>query len=210
MATYTPNYGLHQWVPEDKFLRTDFNEDFSKIDTALAGQALTLEQTVQRAAEHRNSLGNLAYPIFLQAAKDYDTLKSLGSRQVIFLDTFDTADYVASMTGEMRVTTGVLSLPTGSDPATMTTIPIDLTGVSWSRVIAWVRCTDTAEYILTVNGAAMTQTGAWSSESKAGTKCTEIQYEADAPGSDSVVFSFSITPHEGFSGKVYGYGALFL
>ena len=35
MATYTPNYQLHQWIPEDKFLRTDFNEDFSKIDTAL-------------------------------------------------------------------------------------------------------------------------------------------------------------------------------
>ena len=36
MATYTPNYGLHQWVPEDNFLRMDFNEDFQKIDTALA------------------------------------------------------------------------------------------------------------------------------------------------------------------------------
>ena len=39
MATYTPNYGLHQWVPEDNFLRTDFNEDFKKIDTALAEKA---------------------------------------------------------------------------------------------------------------------------------------------------------------------------
>ena len=37
MATYTPNYGLHQWVPEDTFLRTDFNTDFEKIDTALSG-----------------------------------------------------------------------------------------------------------------------------------------------------------------------------
>ena len=35
MATYTPNYGLHQWVPEDNFLRTDFNQDLSKIDAAL-------------------------------------------------------------------------------------------------------------------------------------------------------------------------------
>ena len=37
MATYTANYQLHQWVPEDNFLRTDFNQDFAKIDTALAG-----------------------------------------------------------------------------------------------------------------------------------------------------------------------------
>lgn len=35
MATYTANYGLHQWVPEDDFLRTDFNTDFQKIDTAI-------------------------------------------------------------------------------------------------------------------------------------------------------------------------------
>ena len=36
MATYTSNYQLHQWVPEDDFLRTDFNTDFQKIDAALA------------------------------------------------------------------------------------------------------------------------------------------------------------------------------
>ena len=37
MATFTSNYQLHQWVPEDDFLRTDFNTDFQKIDAALAG-----------------------------------------------------------------------------------------------------------------------------------------------------------------------------
>ena len=35
MASYTPNYGLHQWVEKDNFLRTDFNEDLSKIDAGL-------------------------------------------------------------------------------------------------------------------------------------------------------------------------------
>ena len=39
MATYTSNYQLHQWVPEDDFLRTDFNQDFAKIDAALARKA---------------------------------------------------------------------------------------------------------------------------------------------------------------------------
>lgn len=34
MAT-TPNLGLHQWQSGDSFLRTDFNTDFSKIDTAV-------------------------------------------------------------------------------------------------------------------------------------------------------------------------------
>ena len=35
MATYTTNYNLHQWAAEAPFLRTDFNVDFLKIDTAL-------------------------------------------------------------------------------------------------------------------------------------------------------------------------------
>ena len=39
MANYTPNYQLHQWEPEDPFLRTDFNQDLSKIDTALGSLA---------------------------------------------------------------------------------------------------------------------------------------------------------------------------
>ena len=37
MATYTSNYQLHQWVPEDDILRTDFNTDFQKIDAAIKG-----------------------------------------------------------------------------------------------------------------------------------------------------------------------------
>ena len=35
MANYTEHYQLHQWEPEDSFLRTDFNEDLGKIDAAL-------------------------------------------------------------------------------------------------------------------------------------------------------------------------------
>lgn len=34
MAQYTSNIGLHQWEPEDNFLRTEFNQDFAKIDAA--------------------------------------------------------------------------------------------------------------------------------------------------------------------------------
>lgn len=39
MANYTEHYQLHQWEPEDPFLRTDFNTDFQKIDSALATAA---------------------------------------------------------------------------------------------------------------------------------------------------------------------------
>ncbi|MEI3262955.1 MAG: hypothetical protein V8S11_14370 [Flavonifractor plautii] len=31
MANYTQHYHLHQWEPEDSFLRTDFNGDFRPL-----------------------------------------------------------------------------------------------------------------------------------------------------------------------------------
>ena len=42
MTNYTAHYQLHQWEPEDSFLRTDFNEDFAKIDGALGGRQNSL------------------------------------------------------------------------------------------------------------------------------------------------------------------------
>ena len=50
MANYTPNYQLHQWEPQDPFLRTDFNADLSKIDTTLGELA--------EAAAQVDKLGN--------------------------------------------------------------------------------------------------------------------------------------------------------
>ena len=43
MATYTANYGLHQWVPGDNFLRTDFNTDFQKIDAGIKAAKATAD-----------------------------------------------------------------------------------------------------------------------------------------------------------------------
>ena len=40
MASYTEHYQLHQWEPGDAFLRTDFNENLEKIDTALGGLSI--------------------------------------------------------------------------------------------------------------------------------------------------------------------------
>lgn len=45
MATYTEHYQLHQWEGSDPFLRTDFNEDLEKIDTALG--ALSVDRIAQ-------------------------------------------------------------------------------------------------------------------------------------------------------------------
>ncbi|MBM6927181.1 hypothetical protein [Pseudoflavonifractor phocaeensis] len=61
MATYTANYGLHQWVPEDVFVRTDFNTDLSKIDAGLktaqdtANSAATAAAAAQSTANTANT-----------------------------------------------------------------------------------------------------------------------------------------------------------
>ena len=207
--TKTERYQLNQWEASDQVRRTDFNEDNAKIEQALAGQADALGMAEQRVTEYYSAFINLAYPIFLQAAKDYETLKTIGIRQNLFVDTFDTADYVASLTGEMRVSSGTLFLSNTAAPATMTTVPIDLTDITWSRVMVWVRCDAGAEYVLSINGIVMTQTGSWSGKSLSGSKCTELQLEADISSSSSATFVFSVTPHPGYPGRIYEYGALF-
>ena len=58
MADYTEHYQLHQWEPEDSFLRTDFNEDLQKIDTTLGELA---EAAAQVAMRQLPSLHNELY-----------------------------------------------------------------------------------------------------------------------------------------------------
>lgn len=47
----TEHLGLHQWEATDSFLRTDFNEDFQKIDGAVgeAAQMVKLSETLTRS-----------------------------------------------------------------------------------------------------------------------------------------------------------------
>lgn len=55
MASYTQHYQLHQWEPSDNFLRTDFNDDFKKIDTAIKTTEQRLRAEAQENLENLNS-----------------------------------------------------------------------------------------------------------------------------------------------------------
>ena len=57
MANYTDNYQLHQWEAGDSFLRTDFNENFAKIDEALSGMLVFGAYTGNGEGEQFISLG---------------------------------------------------------------------------------------------------------------------------------------------------------
>ena len=62
MATnQTTNYQLNQWEPTDQVLRTDFNADNAKLDTALKNQAdslTTLTAAVSSNTSALNGKGN--------------------------------------------------------------------------------------------------------------------------------------------------------
>lgn len=80
----TPNYGLNQWEAEDKVIRTEFNADNLKVDTALASKAsqadltaLTSTVNTKAAQTALNSLSttvtNLSNTVTTGLAKKYGT-----------------------------------------------------------------------------------------------------------------------------------------
>ena len=95
MASYTPHYHLHQWEPEDKFLRTDFNEDFAALDAAL-------DRAEGRTADHAYHLYNL----MLQ--NEYEG-KYTGYRSALLFDGFLDREGMAGKTGFLQ-TGGRLAL----------------------------------------------------------------------------------------------------
>jgi len=58
MSAYTEHYQLHQWEPEDPFLRMDFNADLQKIDTTLGELA---EATAQVGKLGNCEISHTAY-----------------------------------------------------------------------------------------------------------------------------------------------------
>ena len=89
MASYTSNYGLHQWEPADHFLRSDFNTDFGKIDAALqeinalaAGRAdlVTGTYTGNGAASRTISLGFTPKAVLLLLATGHMSDAYIGYR----------------------------------------------------------------------------------------------------------------------------------
>lgn len=99
MASYTQHYQLHQWEPSDNFLRTDFNTNLEKIDTALgqncrvihgsytgngkASQAIALSEKPQALMVFQDGMtndGNLIYggAVFPGVANTAVTITSQG------------------------------------------------------------------------------------------------------------------------------------
>lgn len=94
MATYTSNYQLHQWVPEDDFLRTDFNTDFQKIDAALAGleankaaqsNLAALQSSISAAQSTANGRARAIKGTFTGNGSAPRTISIGGTPKIVFL-----------------------------------------------------------------------------------------------------------------------------
>ena len=69
----TTNYQLSQWDPEDRILRTDFNSDNQKIDTALKTQATALAtETSERKAAVTDLSKRAGLQLLLQGSPSSD------------------------------------------------------------------------------------------------------------------------------------------
>ena len=132
MATYTENYQLHQWVPEDDFLRTDFNTDFQKIDTALAAKAAqSALESVQELAEGKCRMivgyyaGNNYNPRTINVGlRPQAVIVSLGADTVNTI----TATRQGGTVAQVTVVENGFRLDSGS-------VPVNTTGLSYSYIV---------------------------------------------------------------------------
>ena len=114
MAAYTTNYRLHQWEPEDHFLRTDFNEDFAKLDTAIKGvstaaasQAAAADAKAQRAL---NALEPLGYNLYHLMVQNYYDGKVTGNKKALLFDGFLDESLVSGKTAALEISHRRLTL----------------------------------------------------------------------------------------------------
>ena len=78
MATNASEHlGLHLWEPTDQVLRTEFNENWQKIDTA-AAEAQSIAERAQTTADAAYSSGNKPFVVGNYTGTGKDVTISLG------------------------------------------------------------------------------------------------------------------------------------
>ena len=109
-SSYTANYGLCQWAPENAFLREEFNQDNAKIDAALkaaeeraAERAQAAEAKADRALSGLQDQSYNIYNLILQ--NDYEG-KYTGYKKALFFDGFTDESNVAEKSSGIVISNG--------------------------------------------------------------------------------------------------------
>ena len=96
VASYTQNYQLHQWEGSDAFLRTDFNEDFKKIDSGIA-QVVGTVQALDKS-KCRIIIGSYAGNAKGSITQSQDINLGAAPQAVFICNSYMNSDYTAMAT----------------------------------------------------------------------------------------------------------------
>ena len=80
-SNYTSNYGLCQWEPSDKVLRSEFNGDNAKLDAAIKAVDSRVDGKASNSA--LNSLKNTVNSLSTTITGQGNTLEKKGNCQVV-------------------------------------------------------------------------------------------------------------------------------
>ena len=127
MATNASEHlGLHLWEPTDQVLRTEFNENWQKIDTA-AAEAQGIAERAQTTADAAYSSGNKPFVVGNYTGTGKDVTISLGFKPSFLIvcghaatDALNTDEkilYAFTATGGHVITGRIQLLPQDSLPA---------------------------------------------------------------------------------------------
>ena len=98
MATnHTSNYQLNQWEPTDQVLRTDFNQDNAKVDTALKGLSTSMQQASTQLSQISQQLtmrGNCQVVSMTYVGTGEETATLIFDHKPIALFFYDPVDYL--------------------------------------------------------------------------------------------------------------------
>ena len=201
-SNYTENYGLCQWEATDQVLRTDFNGDNAKVEAALAN----LEK---RVSELYRAVPNLAYNVYDQALKDFTETGYHGYRRNLLMQDFQYQDTIASLTGGLVIQNNALVLSGAGKTGVMTSLPLTMYGVSWTRIVAWMRYAPGATYTMAVNGTVLSRKENWFSRTLDGTDCSEAIFEAEVMGNTTATVTLKLSTGTAQTATVYDYGIMF-
>lgn len=92
MAQYTPKIGLHQWEPQDDFLRSDFNQDFAKIDAAFRDLDPRFAAAETARGWLEDAVARMGYEALQSRLSAHAEGKSLPAGRGLLFDSFRTGD----------------------------------------------------------------------------------------------------------------------
>ncbi len=199
-SNYTASYGLCQWESGDQFIRSEFNQDNQKIDTALkrvadtaAADLQAVRVQLQSAAQTAQSTAEQALDALVPVAAGdsvHFTCSSLGThyKMPIVRDS------------NQRIYAGYVFQGTNATTGTVRTKGVSLPSASGVR--AWVRHTGGSVALTFYNGGnirKMTHVGTRSTVDSNGNACTEEEFQLTSDqiaAADSLLFTLSLGSNE--------------